>query len=247
MATSRPEQQCLDGGLLSWSTVWDKAMVKRPKFEYTGQSSDEVIAHIETHGIFSVLGGLRLCLAAKARAQGGEDKLTDEELVFLAVLELITEVDNGGYRQFFWNSSRRFAPRIVDSLHRIQCERTAHLTARAIAALRLEEVTIDRITEEIQRDNPERNAELEALSREFYSFDEAGPQLVQFVLAERARIQAPRTEHYPRFPRRKQADPAERLILPAEELYRRTKPPTVDSWRALWFRPYHRAASPYVS
>src|SRR5262249_9598931 len=139
------------------------------------------------------------------------------------------EVNNGGYRQFFWNSSRRFAPIIVDSLQRIECERTAVLTGRAIAALRLTEINVDRVTEEIQRENPERNAELEALSSEFYSFDEVTQQLLRFVLAERTNIQAPRTEDYPRRPKRKETPPADRLILPANELYRRTKPPAVDS------------------
>lgn len=205
-------------------------MEKRPRLEYTGQSSDEVLAHVETHSLFSVLGGLRWCLEAKARAQGGEDKLSEEERVFLAVLALFSEVNNGGYRQFFWNSSRRYTPIIVDSLRRIECERTAELTGRAIASLRLKDMTVDRITEEIQRENPVRNAELEALSKEFYSLpDETTPQLLRFVIAERARIQAPRTEDYPRRPKRKESHPADRLILPADELYRRTKPPEVDS------------------
>lgn len=204
-------------------------MEKRPRLEYTGQSSDEILAHVETHSLFSVLGGLQWCIQAKARTQGGEDKLSEEERVFLAVLALISEVNNGGYRQFFWNSSRRYAPIIVDSLRRIHCERTAEVTARAIASLRLKEITVERITEEIQRENPERNSELEALSSEFYSFNEATQQLLRFVLAERARIQAPRTDDYPRFPKPKQSHAAERLILPANKLCRSMKPPEVDS------------------
>jgi Domain of unknown function (DUF4375) len=204
-------------------------MEKRPRFEYTGQSSEEVLEHIETHRVFSVLGGLQWCIDAKARAQGGEDKLSEEERVFLAVLALFSEVNNGGYRQFFWNSSRRYAPTVVKSLKRMQCDRTAELTARAIAALHLKEVTVERITEEIKRENPERNAELYALSREFYSFNEITEQLLRFVVAERVRIQAPRTEDYPRRPKRMELPPAKRLMLPADELYRRIKPPAVDS------------------
>lgn len=186
-------------------------MEKRPTLEYSGQSSDEVLAHVETHSVFSVFGGLRWCIEAKARARGGEDSLTCEERVFLAVLDLISEVNNGGYRQFFWNSSRRFTPIIVDSLRRIDCERTAELTERAIAALGLSELTVEAITEEIQHDNPERNARLEALDREFYSFEEATDQLLRFVVAERSRIQAPRTQDYPRFPKRKQVSNASNL------------------------------------
>lgn len=204
-------------------------MEKRPRLQYSGESSDEILAHVETHSVFSVLGSLRWCIEAKARALGDEHKLSDEERVFLAVMALISEANNGGYRQFFWNSSRRYAPIIVSSLKRIQCERTAELTQMAVASLHLKEITVERITEEIQRDNLERNAELEALSREFYSLREATQQLLRFVLAERARIQAPRTEDYPRFPSRKESTPDDRLILPANELYKRTKPPAIDS------------------
>jgi hypothetical protein len=204
-------------------------MEKRPRFEYTGQSSEEVLEHLETHKVFSVLGGLQWCIEAKGRAQGGEDTLSDEEHTFLAVLALFSEVNNGGYRQFFWNSSRRYVPIVVKSLNRIQCERTAELTARAIAALHLKEINVDRVTEEIKRENPERDAELAELSREFYSFNEITEQLLRFIVAERARIQAPRTEDYPRRRKRMESLPAKRLILPADELYRRTKPPEVDS------------------
>jgi Domain of unknown function (DUF4375) len=186
-------------------------MERRPRFEYAGESSDEILTHAETHCVFSVLGGLQWCIQAKARAIGGEDKLTDEERVFLAVLALISEVNNGGYRQFFWNSSRRFTPTIVDSLRRIGCEQTAELTERAIATLGLGELTVDAVTREIQQEHPGRNAKLDALDTEFYSFDEATPHLLNFVLAERARIQAPRTEDYPRFPKRKELSNASKL------------------------------------
>lgn len=188
-------------------------MEKRPRFEYTGQSSDEILAHAQTHSVFSVLGGLEWCIQAKARGAGGEDRLTNEERVFLAVLALISEVNNGGYRQFFWNSSRRFTPIIVDSLRRIGCERTAELTERAIATLGLSELTVDAVTGEIQQEHPEKNANLDALDREFYSFDEATPHLLDFVLAERARIQAPRTDDYPHFPKRKELSRASELHI----------------------------------
>lgn len=202
-------------------------MEKRPRFEYTGQSSDEVLAHAQTHSVFSVLGGLQWCIQAKARATGGEDKLTDEERVFLAVLTLVSEVNNGGYRQFFWNSSRRFTPIIIDSLRRINCERTAELTERAIATLGLSKLTVDALTEEMQQEHPERNAKLDALDNEFYSFDEATSQLLKFVLAERARIQAPRTEDYPRLPKRKELSNASKLYN-ALAFWKRGPNPSLD-------------------
>ncbi|HEY4354449.1 MAG TPA: DUF4375 domain-containing protein [Acidobacteriaceae bacterium] len=189
-------------------------MEKKPRFEYAGQSSDEILAHLETHSLFSVLYALKWCVEAKARAHGGEEALSDEERAFLAILELTSEVNNGGYRQFFWNNSRRFAPVVVDALRRVDCKRTAELTERAIAALELSELTVDAVTQEIERANPERNLKLEALSNEFYSFVETISQLRQFVVKEQAKIQAPRTENYPRFPKRERQDPSN-----AEKLY----------------------------
>ena len=205
-------------------------MERKPRFEYTGQSSDEVLAHIETHSAFDVMGGLRWCIEAKARAQGGEDKLAHEERLFLAVLDLVSEVNNGGYHQFFWNSSRRFTPIIVDSLRRIDCERTAELTERAIAALRLSELTADAVTEEIQRENPERDARLENLSDEFYTFDEVTDQLLQFLVAASSKIQAPRTEDYPRFPKPKKPSNASSLYH-ALAFWKKGWNPTLDEAR----------------
>jgi len=106
------------------------------------------------------------------------------------------------------------------------------VTERAIAALELSELTIDAVTKEIEREPPERNLRLEVLSNEFYSFHEATQQLLQFVLAEQTKIRAPRTEDYPRPPKRRELSnagklAAARMILPADELYRRTKPPAV--------------------
>jgi len=44
-------------------------------------------------------------------------------------------VNNGGYDQFFTNSSREFASTIVDSLQHIGCKKTADITQKAIKAL----------------------------------------------------------------------------------------------------------------
>lgn len=70
---------------------------------------------------------------------------------------------------------------------------------------------MDAVTEAIRREHPEKNAKLEALDREFYSFDEVMQHLLDFVLAERSRIQAPGTEDYPQFPKRKELSNASKL------------------------------------
>ena len=89
-----------------------------PWLDYTGQSTQELIACKNTHRIDSLLCALEEGIQAKER-QDGEAGLTDEERVVLAVRALDREVNNGGFSQFFANSSRRFVPIIVDSLRRI--------------------------------------------------------------------------------------------------------------------------------
>lgn len=187
-------------------------MERRPQFEYSGQDSTEILSHLGTHSNFSILYALQWALQAKARALGGEDKLSEEERLLLAVLALEREVNNGGYKQFFWNRSRRFTPTILAQLSRIGCEKTAALTERAIAALELNQITVDAITAEIQRENPARDAMLNACDKEFYCFNETTAQLTAFVVSEQARIQAPRTDDYPRRAATPQQSPGDALF-----------------------------------
>ena len=57
-----------------------------------------------------------------------------EEIIVLAVEALEREVNNGGYSQFFVNSSREFTPIIVHALLRIDCIKTVEITKDAIRA-----------------------------------------------------------------------------------------------------------------
>ena len=83
--------------------------------EYEGQTTSELMACKNTHRIDSILCAFEWGIQAKSKPEG-EDALTDEERLVLAVMALTREVNNGGYHQFFVNSSSRFAPTIVDSL-----------------------------------------------------------------------------------------------------------------------------------
>ncbi|PYV26956.1 MAG: hypothetical protein DMG27_05210, partial [Acidobacteria bacterium] len=111
-------------------------MERLPRLDYTGQTTSELIACKNSHSIDSLLCAFEWGIQAKAKAgPAGEGSLTGEERLVLAVMALNREVNNGGYDQFFVNSSRRFVPIIVDSLRRIGCAATAAITERAIAAL----------------------------------------------------------------------------------------------------------------
>jgi len=81
------------------------------------------------------LFGLEMAIQQKEELVG-QGNLSDQERIVLAVEALEREVNNGGYSQFFINSSGQYAPIIVDALVRIGCPEVAALTRRAIEAIR---------------------------------------------------------------------------------------------------------------
>ena len=63
------------------------------------------------------------------------EPLSLEEQYILAIEALEREVNNGGYRLFFINSSNEYLPVVVPALLAIACSKTAAITKDAIAAL----------------------------------------------------------------------------------------------------------------
>src|SRR5437879_4032538 len=98
---------------------------------YSGETIDELIALEGKYRTDSLVLAFEQAMDQKA-ARVGQDKLTLEERVILAIEALEREVNNGGYDQFFVNLSREYAPIIVDALRRIGCPRTAEITQKAL-------------------------------------------------------------------------------------------------------------------
>jgi len=67
----------------------------------------------------------------------GEDigKLTDAEKIFYFSTQLESEVNNGGFSQFFYNSSGDFANETVNSLSAIGADKTAKIYKKALMIL----------------------------------------------------------------------------------------------------------------
>jgi hypothetical protein len=95
------------------------------------ESVDELIALEGKYRTDSLVLAFEPAMDQKA-ARVGEDKLTAEERVILAVEALEREVNNGGYGRFLVNSSRDYAPIIVDTLRRISCPKTAEITQKSL-------------------------------------------------------------------------------------------------------------------
>jgi uncharacterized protein DUF4375 len=159
---------------------------KLPWLDYTGQTTPELIACKGSHRIDSLLCAFEEGIQAKLAPQS-DGAITDEEELVLAVMALNREVNNGGHHQFFVNSSRQFAPIIVDCLRRIDCVATAAITEKAIAA----------------RELPGSDEILHACDREFYQLNEITPNLFRFVEAHQDQIQLVKASLPPRPPRKK--------------------------------------------
>lgn len=155
---------------------------------YSGETTDELLSYPATGQHDSLVRAFEEGLRRKV-SRRGERSLTQEERIVLAVRALDREVNNGGYHQFFCNSSRKFAPQIVQSLVRIGCQRTAKITQLAIDALRVSPVTVARIGAVMQETNEMRDQELDRCDQRFYENPQGIPKsLYAFIKANRGRI-----------------------------------------------------------
>ncbi len=162
-------------------------MEKLPWLDYIGQTTPELLACKSSHRIDSLLRAFEEGIQAKrARKVGG--RATVEEDLVLAVMGLDREVNNGGYHQFFFNSTRKFVTKIVACLLRIECAATAAITERAIAALGLAALSASAVRATVQKEDSVRDAILDGCDREFYRLNEIEANLFRFVEANQDRI-----------------------------------------------------------
>ena len=117
---------------------------------YSGETTDELLDYPAQGQHDSLVRGFEEGLQRKA-LRTGEGALSNEERTVLAVRALDREVNNGGYDQFFRNTSKKFAPEIVQSLARIGCRRTAEITQKAMSALSVAPLTVARIDDAMKK------------------------------------------------------------------------------------------------
>ena len=98
---------------------------------YSGQTTERLLALESEYRIDSLVLAFEQAIQHKAASR----PISKEERYVLAVEALEREVNNGGYSQFFLNSSHEFVDVIGEALVAIGCPKTAALTRRAIAAL----------------------------------------------------------------------------------------------------------------
>jgi hypothetical protein len=102
------------------------------------------------------------------------EKLNEHQRVFFHNQELEREINNGGFNQYFFNSSGNFAKETITSLNEIGAYTTANILKEAIAQFPDGEVPKDQskrrtILEQIEE---KANPVWEQLDQRFYKYDD---------------------------------------------------------------------------
>jgi hypothetical protein len=148
--------------------------------QYSGQTVDQLLSLEGEYRIDSLVLAFEDALLKKA-ARDGEHAVSADERIILAVEALEREVNNGGYSQFFENSTRQFAPVVVQALVRIGCPKAAAITQKAIDALHLPSLTVESI-EAAMEDADESEEALNECDTSYYNAGEdIANQLFAFI------------------------------------------------------------------
>lgn len=159
---------------------------------YSGESTEELIRMESDYRIDSLVLAFEEALGRKAYRLG-DAALSWPERVVLAVEALEREVNNGGYAQFFTNSSKEYASVIVDALHAGGCTATAAITAEAIDALTIgSTVTEPAIDEAMSSAGQSMSGQLASCDDRYYELGEdiAG-KLFDFIVRNKNEIGIP--------------------------------------------------------
>jgi hypothetical protein len=122
------------------------------------------------------------------------DQLSRPEQVFRAIWDLEAEVNNGGFYQYFQNSSGALVPNVVDALHVIGADQMADIVQHAIDVVG-RDIAWNDDNARLARLGalaPEATAELESCDQRFFAYpDNLTTLLYRYVDEHRSDIRAP--------------------------------------------------------
>lgn len=176
----------LFGGLLTMSAAETK---DEKKFldNYSGQSVEQLLAMKSEYRIDS------LVLAFEQAIQKRKDKkqaLSQVETDILAVEAMEREVNNGGYHQFFLNSSGEYAGILPGALERIGCPLAAKMAKEALGHLKIEgEITKDKIDTALDRLGDKLEKDLGKIDVRYYENTEPiAEKLFAYIAANKNKV-----------------------------------------------------------
>lgn len=136
---------------------------------YSGQTTERLLGLEGEYRTDSLVLAFEQAIQHKAASR----PISKEERYVLAVEALEREVNNGGYGQFFANSSHDFVDVVAEALVAIGCPKTAELTRRAIEALDIGDgVTGEKAAAVVAADDEAVREALAACDAGYYDNDE---------------------------------------------------------------------------
>jgi len=168
-------------------TVMSQTNGKKFLASYTGQSTDQLIALASDHRIDSLVLAFEQAIDQKKEKR---QKLSQPEIDILAVEAMEREVNNGGYHQFFVNSSKEYAAVLPASLERIGCPVAAAIATDAVAYLKISgAVTEAKIAAALAQLGDKAIADLGRLdARYFQNKEPIADRLFSYIQGKRAEV-----------------------------------------------------------
>jgi uncharacterized protein DUF4375 len=152
---------------------------------YGGQSVDQLITLEAEYRIDSLVLAFEQAIDQKRQ----KEELSQVEMDILAVEAMEREVNNGGYHQFFLNTSE-FGPLLPSALERIGCPVTAKITSDALAYLELDgPVTVAKIDAALVRLGDQAITDLGEMDERYFQYPEPiADKLFAYIKAKKAQI-----------------------------------------------------------
>jgi hypothetical protein len=122
------------------------------------------------------------------------DQLSFAERVFGLIWELESEVNNGGFRQYFWNSTGALAPYVVDALKAVGAVAAAGIAQQALALVGPDISWSDDAARKahISQLSSQAKEQLHDLDQAFYVYpDDLTTLLYRYATEHRSELRAP--------------------------------------------------------
>jgi hypothetical protein len=157
--------------------------------QYEGQTLAEILVMARTHRIDSLVLAMEQALEEKVAANG-LGGLSEAEWTVLAIEGLEREVNNGGFHQFFGNSSQVYTAGIGDALDRIGCPQNALLARKAVGYLGISGlIDEDSVNTALDAGDERLADQLNELDKTYYQLEEPiAEMLFKFVIANRLAV-----------------------------------------------------------
>jgi hypothetical protein len=155
---------------------------------YEGQLVDDILSFAETENAYLVLDKLAESIEQHWKKSPGSRTGVENDIV--AVMALLREVGNGGFDQFFRNSSKRWAFFVKSSLIRIGRSDAAKIAGRAVRALGRVSGThlglglgsvFEELDKKMSKPNSRRDDTLEECDQAFYQLKGLAESLLTYA------------------------------------------------------------------